>query len=61
MPASEAAAFLEASNEDPEVRREAARALAARNDTLAEEAEEEAAPAWPQLGKRVRRLPKFVP
>src|SRR5689334_3383118 len=61
MQAEEAAAFLESSNEDSVVRREAALALAARNATLAGDLEEEGSPAWPQLGKQIGRFEVLEP
>src|SRR5262245_47379735 len=61
MSASEAAAFLEASNEDPEVLREVALALAARNAEAAGEMEDEGSSAWPQLGKQIGRFEVLEP
>ena len=61
MPAAEAAAFLEASNEDPEVRREVALALAARNAAVSDEIGEDNPPSWPHLGKQIGRFEVLEP
>jgi eukaryotic-like serine/threonine-protein kinase len=60
LPPSEAAAFLEASKEDPEVVREAALTLAARNADVAEAIEDDR-PEWPQLGKKIGRFEVLEP
>jgi eukaryotic-like serine/threonine-protein kinase len=60
LPPSEAAAFLGASNEDPEVVREAALTLAARNADIAQETEDDR-PEWPQLGKKIGRFEVLEP
>jgi eukaryotic-like serine/threonine-protein kinase len=60
LPPSEAAAFLETSNEDPEVVREAALTLAAREAELAEAIEDDR-PEWPQLGKQIGRFEVLEP
>src|SRR5262245_20942890 len=60
LPPSEAAAFLEASHEDPEVVREAALTLAARNADIAQAIEDDR-PEWPQLGKKIGRFEVLEP
>jgi serine/threonine protein kinase len=61
MQPSDAAAFLEASNDDPEVIREATLALAARSNVPSQVIDEDTSQPWPQLGKQIGRFEVLEP